>query len=769
MKNRISLLFLAISVFQFGSAQNDQMVTNLTAFSKAYGYVKYFHPSDEAFDLDWDAFSAYGAEKVEECKNNKELVKTLNEMFKQIAPSATFVLSNTVTHYNSVQITPKDTSGLKPIFWQHKGVSIGMRFNKEKDRLYKSIRVNKEIKVCTSDDFGNIITSVVPKGLEGKDFKYEGWAKIGKNSSGKGQLWFRVDRSDKKKGFFNNSIDNPVKRNEWQHFEIKGTIDSLAKKLVFGCFLNGKGELYLDDLKLSIKKNDKWEEIPIKNSSFEVEEIDTAKVDSIQWSGEGEGYVFSIDDNEVHSGKKSAKIQYVGKCYEDGKEPLFDCAPEFGEIIEKEIVDGVFCQIPLVLYGNKNLTYPEGDQKSINKLEKRFSKVSEDPTDLYTRLGNIIIIYNVFQHFFSYFDVVDVDWDSEFIKAIKRSYTDSNGKEHLITLQKMTAPLNDGHARFWSNFTEYYMPPLTLEWIEDMLIVTHVMDTSFNLKKGDVVELINDISPEDFFKEVESTISAATKGYMDYVAKLICIMGEKGSEIKLKINGKDYNLLREYTYPEVTATIKNKPAKHKIYDNDIFYVNLNRMPMDTINSLMPQLEQSKAIIFDMRGYPGKKAYDLISHLLKHEVNDSSCFQISQIIYPDHERLCGYKKTGWRLKPEEPYLGDKEIIFITDGRAISYSESFMSYIEDYDLATIVGQPTAGTNGNINPFYLPGWYYVKWTGMKVVKHDGSQFHGIGILPDVYVNKTIKGIVEGRDEFLEKAFEIARSRIENTGPNQ
>ena len=48
---------------------------------------------------------------------------------------------------------------------------------------------------------------------------------------------------------------------------------------------------------------------------------------------------------------------------------------------------------------------------------------------------------------------------------------------------------------------------------------------------------------------------------------------------------------------------------------------------------------------------------------------------------------------------------------------------------------------------------------WTGMKVLKHNGSQHHGIGILPDIYVSKTIQGIKDGRDEFLEKAIEIAK----------
>jgi C-terminal processing protease CtpA/Prc len=84
---------------------------------------------------------------------------------------------------------------------------------------------------------------------------------------------------------------------------------------------------------------------------------------------------------------------------------------------------------------------------------------------------------------------------------------------------------------------------------------------------------------------------------------------------------------------------------------------------------------------------------------------------------------------------------------------------MSFVEHYKLATIVGQPTAGTNGNVNELTLPGGYTIRWTGMKVQKHDGSVHHGVGILPNVFVQKTIKGVREARDEFLEKALELAK----------
>ena len=85
---------------------------------------------------------------------------------------------------------------------------------------------------------------------------------------------------------------------------------------------------------------------------------------------------------------------------------------------------------------------------------------------------------------------------------------------------------------------------------------------------------------------------------------------------------------------------------------------------------------------------------------------------------------------------------------------------MGIVEHYGLGEIVGQPTAGANGNVNPFTLPGAYRLAWTGMRVVKHDGSQHHLVGIRPTVPVRRTLEGVRAGRDEFLEEALELTAS---------
>ena len=99
--------------------------------------------------------------------------------------------------------------------------------------------------------------------------------------------------------------------------------------------------------------------------------------------------------------------------------------------------------------------------------------------------------------------------------------------------------------------------------------------------------------------------------------------------------------------------------------------------------------------------------------------------------------------------------------ITDGRASGASETILGIVEHYALGALIGSPTAGTNGNVNPFELPGGYRIVWTGMKVLKHDGSQHHLIGIQPTVPVSRTVRAIAEGRDELLERAVAVVSGK--------
>lgn len=179
---------------------------------------------------------------------------------------------------------------------------------------------------------------------------------------------------------------------------------------------------------------------------------------------------------------------------------------------------------------------------------------------------------------------------------------------------------------------------------------------------------------------------------------------------------------RDQKFDRSDNNIRMQENNYKVLDQNIYYLNLATVEMDTFTALLPQSQEAKGIICDLRGYPYGN-HDFISHLLKQKDTSKAWIIIPKIIYPDHKKVVGYENEAWEIETKKPYLGDKKIVFIVDGRSISYAESYMSFIKEYQLATIVGQPTAGTNGNINPFTLLGNILLigpaeKWSNMMAL---------------------------------------------------
>ncbi|MGY3211311.1 S41 family peptidase [Mucilaginibacter sp. HD30] len=750
---KITLLLLAFVLYIKADAQTQQQIDNQIAFTKLYGYVRYFNPSDEAAGIDWDKFAIYGSKKVAACNNNQQLKTALEDLFLPIAP--TLQIGDKNLSLNKAQLIPSSLSGYKTIAWQHLGVGLV----NDKRSPYQSARTNRNLvfEQIPLQAGALIVSGLDARPYRGKEFKLQARAKM-VSGTGTGHLWARADLDNRKSGFFNNMMEDPIIKNEWQDYTIKGVVDTNAVSLVTGTFLSGTGEFLFDNFKVSVKEGGEWKEIfkdevnSKKNGPFNINAYANAE------------YSYNIIEDETAPKQKWTSITSIPKEIAEKHSTYFKAYPAVGEFINKNIGSGLNAIIPLALYGTTLHTYPLADTAKLSALKSNYSKIPDamiTGDDLNTRLADLCITWNVLQHFFPYFDFAQTNWAADLRDAITTAYADKTSYDFKKNLQRLTARLKDGHIfiRQTRGDKDLFIPPIAWEWIEGKLVITHVIDNAIALKKGDIVTAINGIKPEDHFKTVTQYISAATTGYLNHRAQTESLLGERDSELKLTVSntaGATSDVLLKRSMPSQQF---DSPAYGdiKMLTNDIMYINIGSAYMKVIDSALPQLQNARTIICDLRGYP-KDNNNFIEYLLTKKDTAANWMQIPHIIYPDQEKIAGYTKEGFELRPRKPHLNAK-IIFLTDGQAISWAESYMSFIEHYKLATIIGQPTAGTNGNINNLFLPGGYHIVFTGMKVVKLDGSPHHGVGTKPDIYVNKTIKGIREGRDEFLEKAIEVAQ----------
>jgi C-terminal processing protease CtpA/Prc len=558
-------------------------------------------------------------------------------------------------------------------------------------------------------------------------------------------------------GFFDNMGDRPITSAEWKTYQISGTIADDANALAVGTFLMGSGRGWVDDFLLEVReKDDTWQAVPIPNANFEEGDSGSAPEG---WRGNGHGYNFRVAAEGTGRSAliETAPIEYAVR------EPLFASHPKPGEVVHKSIGSGLSIQLPLAFYGTDEQTAVAAEPQQLAQLITALEVIDLDMLSLEDedlRFADIVIAWNVLQHFYPYFDVVDADWDEVLVTTLADAADDTDAHDFIRTLRRMLAKLEDGHAGVTHPYNQNFaVLPLLAELIEDRIVVVATEDTS-SLQIGDVILSIDGVPAEKKLADNMQYSSGSTQ-WRERRALSEIWVGEKGSTAILRVlrAGKEVEIMATHDFAGRLS--ERRPADFTEVEPGIFYVNLTTTPVAEIDARMDDLSTAAGVIFDLRGYPNGN-HAILQHLTDHPLQ-SARWQVPQIIYPDQEHLVGYDTTGrWTLPPKEPRITGA-VVFLTNGQAISYAESVMGIVEHYRLGEIIGQPTAGTNGNVNAVSLPGELVVRFTGMRVLKHDGSQHHLIGIQPTIPLERTLAALESGRDEYIEKAVEVIRSKAQ------
>jgi C-terminal processing protease CtpA/Prc len=741
-----ALVFLTClsTVVPGAAAQTDTAVENLRAFATLYGHVRYFHPSDEASRVDWDAFAVHGAMRVRGATNPADLRQALEELFLPVAPTLRIGRVADPAPTPPPELSAADTAGLEVVAWQHQGVGSGSA-----NSPYRSLRTNRESVLTQGQAVGVLLQSVDPGGLRGKEVRLTGLGRVAA-SGARAQLWLRVDRPGGI-GFFDNMMDRPVTSTTWTDMEIRGSVSTDADAVVLGVLILS-GSAAFDDLRLEVREDGVWRSAPLKNGSFEETDDDGPA----GWRVTSPGWEFRAE-----AGGAPAGNHYLagspGVVTVSG--PVFDGHARPGDIAEVSLGRGLVAYVPLALWSREGKTLGDATFDARQALDAALASttsVAWTAADEAVRLAGVIMAWNVFEHFYPYWDVVDTDWDAVLTSALNRALVDRDGDDHLTALRAMVAGLKDGHGRVEGpGAFETAGLPFRVRWIEDEVVVV-VSDTSA-VHPGDVIRSIDGRSAAELVsREVE--LQSGSPGWRRWRA--LEAFGRGQVETSVSVELERQGGIHRVSVDRKTGQPPREPRPDPIAElrPGVFYVDLGRAAMPEIARQLDSLAAADGVIFDLRGYPNGN-HDILTYL-SDEPLQSAHWRIPQITRPDWRNDPRYWESRWNLQPRQPRFQGR-IVFLTDERAISYAESVMGIVEHYRLGDIIGGFTAGANGNVNTFTLPGGYGISWTGMRVVKHDGSQHHLVGIRPTIPAAPTIEGIRTGRDEVLERAIELLEGR--------
>jgi C-terminal processing protease CtpA/Prc len=277
------------------------------------------------------------------------------------------------------------------------------------------------------------------------------------------------------------------------------------------------------------------------------------------------------------------------------------------------------------------------------------------------------------------------------------------------------------------------------------------------IEPGDVISRVDGVPSLRVLQQSEELISGSAQWKRNRALSGI-LQGPSESELEMETIREGHTSRTTIRRDRTEPLLESRPERVSRLVDGILYVDLTRVSYEDLLPRIEELAQARGLIFDMRGYPKGGAEEVLSHLSS-EPLQSAIWMVPRTVYPDRVDPAGYDTSGrWNLLPRAPRFQGK-LVFLTHAGAISYAESVMGIVEHYHLGEIVGQPTAGTNGNVNQLLLPGGYAISWTGMRVLKHDGSQHHLIGIQPTVPVERRIAAVRAGRDEYLEQALSLLR----------
>jgi Peptidase family S41 len=729
-------------------------IDNVAAFARVYGVVRYFYPSDAAASLDWNRFAVHGVTEVRAARDVKELQATLRALFNPLGPG--LEIGQPLT-------TPPapGSPDSQLVAWRYVGAGMA---GTSASGPYKAKRTHRAPLSASGDGFTTMMQSVPALYLRGKTIRLRGLVRATpREAAASAALWMRVDRANRQTGFFDNMSNRPIREPEWREYVIEGPVAEDATNLSFGVMVSGA--VTADFEAIGLAERDAaggWTPIPIKDPGFE-------------GPGTGsEGWTKAGTSNNVEITRPADKApegrQFMRLAPSaPGSNPaatsastaeLFERPPATGAHADIDLGSALKARVPLALSEAQAID-DVTKSESLAALRAAVASVKDagNEPDLDTRLADVVVAWNVFRHFYPYWTESRVDWDARLRPELERMFGANTRAAQYDALRQLVAGVHDGHGSVFDarGAGERGVLPIQLGIIDGLLVVT-ASAAPEDAPVGAIVSTMDGVPAAQRVSEATRLASGSPQWKETRALREIATC-RAGALVTLVIDSGAGPHTGSLRCDAKQPPPEKRPAPVVELTSGLWYVDLTRAPMRDVVPVLGKLAQATGVVFDVRGYPTDAGVGILPYLIETSEKDR-WMHVNKIIGP-FGQSAGWESFGWNLAPTGPRVAGK-VVFLTDGRAISYAESVMGYVADRKLATIVGGTTAGANGNVVTFTVPGGYRIAFTGMRVTRHDGeSPHHLVGIRPDMLVAPTIAGLREGRDEVLDRAVVVIRGQ--------
>lgn len=383
------------------------------------------------------------------------------------------------------------------------------------------------------------------------------------------------------------------------------------------------------------------------------------------------------------------------------------------------------------------------------------------------RLLSLFRYWNIIEYYYPYKDVIGEDWDQVLLEFIPKFVHESDYESYLMTIAELTTRIYDSHAfvrdRYGNTISKrfgIYRIPVNLIEIDNQIVISKII-YKCGLELGDIVLKVGDKDIDEILENRRKYISQSREDTARLLFLDLFRIHEKNTDVTVIRNGKTINVNVKRTEKNIYIGVDTE--SQEMEDGEIYYINAGRLKNDEIKKIMGKWWNTKGLIVDLRNYPSSPiVYELEKYLIPIEkefvrMSLPNRAVPGEFIYLDPFVSGKSKETNNEILDDEVYKG--RLVILIDEHTISQGEFTTMSLRNTPNSIVLGKPSAGADGDVRIFALPGNIKTAISGFGVFYPDKEPTQRIGVQPDIYMGPTIEGIRAGRDEFIEKAIEIIK----------
>ncbi len=458
--------------------------------------------------------------------------------------------------------------------------------------------------------------------------------------------------------------------------------------------------------------------------------------------------------------------------------------PQAGRVYSYPVADGFYLNLP---HAERQDAFSKKETDRLLKTAKKEWKDIRQQSGKYIypydnrnfRLADIITRWNIIQHFYPYAEIDIPDWNEKLTEILgsvweieKTEYIEKNILLHAETILEAMNDVRDEHlilqmswpkTKLRGMYVSYSYLPLHLNIVDNNVIIEAVApDCGADIPVNSILQKVDGRDIHELLDDAARQVNSSNRRSALYSAlpRTIASYLYCGSEMTVTYSTPSGDIVQDTLVASLPAPYVSRPEEGPFisYTDDGIAVirpcqrNAN---YEEFAAALDTLHSMRGIVFDLRGYPMLDFDKVLGHLTE-EPLPTSFISTPVTCFPNREKV-RYVQSNEFLEPVAPRL-NVPVVFLSDYHAMSWAETVLILVKGYDLGTIVGSESCGTNGDATQYRLPVFPF-NLTANYVTNADGSRHHGVGVLPDIYIEPTLEGYLDGRDEVLEKGLEYIR----------